>query len=539
MDEKQRRLSRRQMLKIVAAGAGTFDLEACGGAPTAATTTVPPQPTTAPAASEPTTAPATEAAATTAPATEASGATATAATEAGGASGATGAAATSASDINVRAGKIAANIQAGQAAYGSYEVRHLSNPVELVVWAPSGEDTDPFIRSLKAGMDRFQKQYPEIKINWQPVAGNELDTKINAAIAAKQGPDIVFESDREAEYPRRGVIPPLMEELLGIDYIHNHKFYPVTPLNDGKIYWVHCSVMGPILYVNKELLAKEGLKPIDVPKTWDEFARFAKQLTKFNGSQMAQAGFAFNNYARYIWNDMMYQQGAHVYDSTKSFVNTPESEHAFQTLVDFYDKYQINDRTFLAFDEAFGTGKAATTQVWTWFGSTLEANYPDIDWAPVMYPTFTGKGPYGRFDYDGPAWMVTTLATGDKLAAAEELVKFHCHDYQFLVERSHTVGMILVTEPHPDYESMFAQVAAKDSPTQEERREQSLAVLARQFDGGMVFPGEVAAPFDDMWGKMSDAILINKKPIKQVLGDYQKQYDEMLSKTHFWITPEA
>jgi hypothetical protein len=55
----------------------------------------------------------------------------------------------------------------------------------------------------------------------------------------------------------------------------------------------------------------------------------------------------------------------------------------------------------------------------------------------------------------------------------------------------------------------------------------------------MTFPGEVAAPFDDMWHKMEDAILKNKTPIKQALADYQKQYDEMLAQTHFWITPEA
>jgi hypothetical protein len=49
----------------------------------------------------------------------------------------------------------------------------------------------------------------------------------------------------------------------------------------------------------------------------------------------------------------------------------------------------------------------------------------------------------------------------------------------------------------------------------------------------------VAAPFDNMWQKMEEAILYNNKPIKEVLVDYQKQYDEMLAQTHFWITPEA
>ncbi|MDI7275735.1 MAG: extracellular solute-binding protein [Anaerolineae bacterium] len=429
--------------------------------------------------------------------------------------------------------------KAGQDGYGWYDEVHPKKTVELLLWGPPGDETDPWIRAMKAAMERFNKCYPEIKTTWEPVPWGDLDTKVNAAVAARQGPDIVFEADREGEYPRRKVVREIPEEVLPAEYIKKHKFYEVRPLDDGKLYWVHCAAMGPILFVNKELLAKEGLKVSDIPKTWEDFGKFCQQLTKIEGGQMVQAGFAFNGYARYIWDDMMYQQKAHVYDKKKSFVNTPESITAWQMLVDMYDRFKVNDRAFLNFDEAFGTGKAAITQVWTWFGSTLEANYPDIDWAPAMYPTFDGDGPYGRFDYDGPGWMVSTLAEGEKMEAAWELFKYHCHEYQYLVERSHTVGLIVTTEPHPDYDKMFSEVEAVAEPSQEQRRTQALAVLARQFAGGMVFPGEVAAPFDDMWHKMEDAILLNQQPIREVLTEYERLYDEMLANTNFWITPEA
>lgn len=439
----------------------------------------------------------------------------------------------------VAAGPVAADYAAGQAAYGGYDEWHPENPVEILVWFPPGPmDTDPWLRAMKGGVDRFMQKYPTIKVNIEQIPWEDLDTKVNAAVAAKKGPDVLFEADREAEYPRRGAVLPL-DDLMMNDYFEKHKFYQVRPLDDHRLYWVHCSIMGPILYTNKALLAERGYKPSDIPTTWEEFGRFCQELTKYDGDTMVQAGFGFNGYARYIWNDMMYQQGAHVYSPTKSFINSPESENAWQMLVDFYDKYRINDRTFLPFDQAFGTGKSAIAQVWTWFGSTLEANYPDIDWAPALYPTFTGKGPYGRFDYDGPAWMISSLAEGDKQRAAFEFFKFHVHDYQFLVERAHTVGLVLVTEPHPDYPKLFDEVAAKDNPTQEERRLQSLAILSKQFEGGMVFPGEVAAPFDQLWQKMEEAILVNQRPIKEVLAEYEKEYDKLLATTKFWITPEA
>jgi ABC-type glycerol-3-phosphate transport system substrate-binding protein len=437
-------------------------------------------------------------------------------------------------------GAIAADYEAGQAAYGWYDEWHPTNPVNLMLWGPPGPDTDPWINAMKASLQRFQERYPEITVQYEPVPWEDLDTKVNAAIAAKQGPDILFESDREGEFPRRGAIRDIPSDVLPPQYIKDHKFYEVRPLDDGKLYWIHSSIMGPIFFANKALLAEAGVKPEDTPKTWDEFGKFAQQLTKFEGDEMLQAGFAFNGYSRYIWNDMLYQQKAKLYENPKkSLVDTPESKAAWQMLVDMYDKYRVNDRAFLGFQDAFGAGKAAFAQVWTWFGSTLEANYPDIDWAPVTYPTFSGEGPYGRFDYDGPGWMVTTLAEGDKLMSAWELFKFHAHEYQHLVDRSHTTGLVLVTEPHPDYGKMFGDVAKIENPSQAERREQSLAVLSGQFEGGMVFPGEVAAPFDQTWQKMEEAILINQEPIDSVVAEYQKIYDEMLANTNFWITPEG
>jgi len=436
-------------------------------------------------------------------------------------------------------GNTVATIEEGQKAYGWYDELHPASPVELKVWSGTGPDTDPWQIAVKSMFERFQKKYPEIKLTVEQIAGADLDAKVSAALTSKDGPDLILENDREGQFARDKVIKPIPEDVLPLSYIKDHHFYEVRPLPDGLLYWVHQGIMGPILYCNKALLAEKGLKPSDTPTTWDEFGKFCQQVTKVDGGQMTQAGFAFNKYARYIWNDMMYQQKAHCYNQTKSFINSPESVNAWQMLLDFYDKYKINDRAFLQFDEAIGKGKAAYSQVWTWFGSTLEANYPDIDWAPVLYPTFTGKGPYGRHDYDGVGFMVTTFAQGEKEKAAWEFFKYECHEYQWLVDKNNAGGLTVATWPHPDYDKTFSDVAKMDKPSQSDRRLQSYAVLAKQFDGGMVFPGEVAAPFDNMWQKMEEAILYNNKSIKDTLVEYEKLYDEMLAQTHFWITPEA
>jgi multiple sugar transport system substrate-binding protein len=214
----------------------------------------------------------------------------------------------------------------------------------------------------------LQKKYPEIKIRIEQIPWNDLDTKVNAAVAAKQGPDLLFEADREAEYPRRGAILPI-DDLMADDFFKKHKFYEVRPLADNHLYWVHCSIMGPILYTNKKLLAEKGLKPADVPTTWNDFGKFCQQLTKIENGTMVQAGFGFNGYARYIWNDMMYQQGVHVYDQKKSYVNNPGSAMPGRC----WSISMIRTRSTIApswLRSGFGTSKTAIAQVWTWFGST-------------------------------------------------------------------------------------------------------------------------------------------------------------------------
>ena len=439
----------------------------------------------------------------------------------------------------VTVGKIAATIEEGQAMMGTYQEWHPTSPVTLTAWFPTGPETDPWLMAANAVMDRFEKKYPEIKVNREPQPA-DLDAKVSAALASGEGPDLIPDSDREAQYPRDKVVRPIPEEVLPISWVKEHKFFEVRPLTDGLLYALHGGIYGPVLFVNKALLAEKGYKPADTPKKWEDFAKFCQELTKSEGGQTSQVGYGFNGYARYMWDDMIYQQKGHVYNQTKSFLDSAESQNAWQMIVDFYDKYKINDRNFLAFDAGFGTGKAAYAPIWTWFINPMEANYPDIDWTVVTYPTFTGEPPYGRVDYDTASlWLVSTFAKGDREKAAWEVFKYLSYDYQWIVDRYRLNGLALFMEPHPDYGKLFTEVMDKANPTQADRKMQALAVMSQQAEGGMVFPGEVAGPFDSMWQKLEEAILVNNTPIKDACAQYTKDFDDMLSKTHFWITPEA
>ena len=88
-------------------------------------------------------------------------------------------------------GKTVATIEEGQAAYGWYQEWHPTSPVEILAWAGTGPDTDPFIIAMRAMIDRFMKKYPEIKVNVEQIPSADLDAKITAALTSKEGPDVI------------------------------------------------------------------------------------------------------------------------------------------------------------------------------------------------------------------------------------------------------------------------------------------------------------------------------------------------------------
>ncbi len=449
---------------------------------------------------------------------------------------------------NVTVGQIAKTIAEGQTMMGSYTEYHPTSAITIQVFTANGPDTDPMVIANNAVIDRFEKKYPEIHVDRQqiPADAPTLDAKISTWLTSGNGPDLLPDWDREAQYPRDKVTLPIPEEVLPLAWVQQHKMFEVRPLADGLLYAVESGVYGPVLFVNNALLAAKGYKASDTPTKWEDFAKFCQELTISDGGKVSQVGFGFNGYARYMWDDMIYQQKGHVYNQTQAFFDSPESENAWQMIVDFYDKYKINDRNFLAFDEGFGKQKAVFAPIWTWFINTMEANYPDVDYTTVPYPTFTGQPPYGRVDYDTVAyWMVTTFNKDpNRQKAAWEFYKFCMHDYQWIVDRYHKTGLAIYMEPHPDYATLFAGVKAKlqagTKLTQEDRKIQAIGTMFTEYQGGMVFPGEVASPFDaDNWQKLEEAILVTKTPIKDACAQYNKSFDDMLSKTHFWITPQA
>lgn len=144
--------------------------------------------------------------------------------------------------------------------------------------------------ALTALVKQYTDAHKNVKVNLQAYDSyGTLETKINAAIAAKQPPAIaqVYES-WATQYQQNGNIVSLKPYIAGKNGLSQSDlsdFYAPL-LKDGQIngeqYMLPFNKSDEVLYYNDTLLKKNNLQP---PTTLTEFVNDIKTLTKSDGSQ--------------------------------------------------------------------------------------------------------------------------------------------------------------------------------------------------------------------------------------------------------------
>lgn len=139
-------------------------------------------------------------------------------------------------------------------------------------------------KTIKAAIPIFEKENPDIKIQFEVVSYAEKEAKYATAIQAGAGADLMH----LAGYSIRNFVesgyllditPFVQKEPAGfLDQWYPHL---VDLLKyQGKLYGLPSDYMAMILAYDKKLFKEAGLDPNKPPKTWDEFLDYAKKLTR-------------------------------------------------------------------------------------------------------------------------------------------------------------------------------------------------------------------------------------------------------------------
>ncbi|USG64471.1 extracellular solute-binding protein [Brevibacillus ruminantium] len=133
------------------------------------------------------------------------------------------------------------------------------------------EDTEGYKKIIAA----FEKENPNIKIEFKPFKATEYNTILNTALQSESGPDILQLRPYApgVSLAEAGHLEPL-DNLPGIQNFPKDVLAAATA-KDGKVYGVPLSLNSTQIYYNKKLFEQHGLKE---PSSWDELISTAKTL---------------------------------------------------------------------------------------------------------------------------------------------------------------------------------------------------------------------------------------------------------------------
>ncbi len=152
----------------------------------------------------------------------------------------------------------------------------------------------------------FKEVAPEVEVEHlifaAGTAGETYTTKLYTMWAAGDPPDVWGFGQNYMAFWARGMLEDLTPYIVRDKYDLNqfHKGLPEIFRINGKYYGIpQLTTFGTLLFYNKDLFAKEGLKPPpvdwdDTSWTFDVLLEYARKLTKNPGTPEAIYGLAFN-----------------------------------------------------------------------------------------------------------------------------------------------------------------------------------------------------------------------------------------------------
>lgn len=199
---------------------------------------------------------------------------------------------------------------------------HAADRIKIQFWNAMGGELGKSVQHLADTFNASQSQYEVIPVN----KGSYADTMMAsiAAFRAKNPPDIVqvFDVGTATMMAARGAYVPV-HELMSKQHIPfaTASFIPAAASYyadaGGRLVSMPFNSSTPVLYYNKNLLAKAGVQP---PKTWQEMADVGRKLM----ASGAKCGFTtgwpdwvqFEQFS--LWNGIPYATQDNGYKSMKN-----------------------------------------------------------------------------------------------------------------------------------------------------------------------------------------------------------------------------
>lgn len=276
------------------------------------------------------------------------------------------------------------------------------------VYTPSNPDsrTQAFIRAL----DKANKNLTDVNIEYDATNSDTYKTKIKAAMAANEAPDVFYSWGA-------GFVQPFIEagKVLALEsYLQDGTLDKLTPENaknftvDGKIYGLTSYPYIGVLFCNKELFDSNGIK---LPETYDELLTAVKAF-RAKGITPISVGEK-DRWPGMFWQNILAVRTAgttQIVDALqkKASFDQPEFVKSADLLKQLVDAKAFSDGAMglsvLEGQASFTQGKAAMYYMGSWISGAIDGEGSKVAGKVVAmkFPTVDG-GKGGTDDYLGGA----------------------------------------------------------------------------------------------------------------------------------------
>ncbi len=298
--------------------------------------------------------------------------------------------------------------------------------VEIEYWQYTFETR---VRAMDELIKSFEAANPGIKVKHVHFPYNDYRTKVSAAIAAGQAPDVVqlFYGWLD-DFLAAKILQPLPASAFPTAKV-DAEFFPMVQAmkRDGSYYAIPTAVRSLAVFYNKRLMTEAGLDPAKPPQTLDELLEAAKKMTKVDASgNLTQVGIGAGMewQDQHWWREVLVRQfGGSPYsaDDKQVTYNNEAGLKALTWYVDLFRRHKVTARGFMDEPQAAFRAQRAGILVDGNFRIGALERTRGLDWFVTPLPAHNGvRSNYGSYWVNG----ITTQSKGAKLEAA---AKFLAH----------------------------------------------------------------------------------------------------------------
>jgi multiple sugar transport system substrate-binding protein len=298
--------------------------------------------------------------------------------------------------------------------------------IEIEYWQYTFETR---VRAMDELIKQFEAAHPGTKVKHVHFPYADYRTKISAAMAAGQAPDMVqlFYGWLD-EFQSAKILQPLSAATFPPERI-DAEFFPMVRAmkRDGAYYALPTAVRSLAVFYNVRLMREAGLDPASPPKTLDAMLDAAKRMTKRDAAgNITPVGIGAGMEAQdhHWWREVLLRQfGGAPYspDGKRVAYNSDAGVRALSWYVDLFKQHKVTARNFMDEPQAAFRAQRAGLMVDGNFRIGALERTQGLEWIVTPLPGHNGvRSNYGSYWVNG----ITTQARGAKLEAAAKFLAF-------------------------------------------------------------------------------------------------------------------